>query len=82
MIAPLSDGTAHGMRSPSESTVVKDEPHTGAKTGKGGSEGEGDGDGPSMPGDGAKTGRGGSSRTPPPPGPDVAKALHRHPDGR
>ena len=55
MIAPLSDGNAHGMRSPSESTVVKDEPHTGAKIDKGGSEKVGDGDGSSMPGDGAKT---------------------------
>ena len=57
MIAPLSDGNSHGMRSSSEAAVVKDEPHTGVKTCKGGSEGVDDGDESSMPGDGAKTGR-------------------------
>ena len=43
MIAPLSDGNADGMSILSEETVVKDEPHAGATTGKGGSEGVGDG---------------------------------------
>ena len=33
MIAPLSDGNAHGIYSSSEATLVKDEPHTGAKAG-------------------------------------------------
>ena len=35
MIAPLSDGNAHGIDSSTEATLVKDEPHAGAKTGKG-----------------------------------------------
>ena len=55
MTAPLSDVNADGTSSSSEATVVKDEPHTGAKIDKGGSEKVGDGDGSSMPGDGAKT---------------------------
>jgi len=37
MIAPLSDGNAHGIDSSTEATVVKDEPRTGSKAGKGGS---------------------------------------------
>jgi len=37
MIAPLSDGNAHGMKSSTEETVVMDEPHAGATTGEGGS---------------------------------------------
>jgi len=44
MIAPLSDGNAHGMRSASEATVDKEKPHTGETTDKGGSQ-EGVGDG-------------------------------------
>ena len=44
MIAPLSDGKAHGMRSASEATMDKEEPHTGETTDKGGSKG-GVGDG-------------------------------------
>jgi len=48
MIEPLSDGNADGMSISSEEAVVKDEPHAGATTGKGGSEGVGNGDESSM----------------------------------
>jgi len=59
IIAPLSDGNAHGS---TEEAVVKDEPHASATTGKGGSfrslrpqepAGVGDGDESSMPRAGA-----------------------------
>ena len=44
MIAPLSDGNADGISGPSKGTVVKDGPHVGETTDKGGSkEGVGDG---------------------------------------
>jgi len=78
MIAPLSDGNAHGIDSSAEAVVVKDEPHAGAKAGKGGTSpsprpqgpaGVGDGDEPSMPSAGATTGKCGSSRSPRPQGP-------------
>jgi len=37
MTAPLSDGNADGMSGSSKGTVVKDGPHAGETTGKGGS---------------------------------------------
>ena len=37
MIAPLSDGNADGISGPSKGTEVKDGPHVGETTGKGGS---------------------------------------------
>ena len=73
MIAPLSDGNAHSIDSSTEAAVVKDEPHAGAKTGKGGSSPSprpqgpaevGGGDESSMPSAGATTGKCGSSRSP------------------
>jgi len=77
MIAPLSDGNTQDMDSLTEAAAVKDDPHAGATTDKGGPSpsprsqgpaGVGDGDVPSMPRAGATTGKGGSSRSPRPQG--------------
>jgi len=77
MIAPLSDGNAQSIDSSTEATVVKDEPHAGAKADKGGPSPSPRPQGPagvsdvnesSMPSAGAMTGKGGSSRSPRPQG--------------